>query len=271
MKMINEKVYLDYRDNILIDKNNPVLAFKANRDRYFKNGNQNDYAGLSHLGSINSEDAITWNLIRSISQYNNFSSIEKLLNIKIASPKYLIWNLAFNEDSYDLQYLVSSFIRSIDGIYKGQITEPDIIIETKEYFIVFECKLGEINKFPNHLQESSKGSKGPEIRKNNYSISELFKSYDKYDSELYQLYRMVFYTFEIAKKNNKIPIFVSLTNKTWWEKERRDKTKPSTLWSSFLNQVDSSKIRLINIFWQDIEIYNDEVLKNYLNRHKCLY
>ena len=29
-KLIKDQVYEDYRDNILIDENNPILAFKAN-------------------------------------------------------------------------------------------------------------------------------------------------------------------------------------------------------------------------------------------------
>jgi hypothetical protein len=47
--MINDKVYLDFRDNILVDKDNPILAFKANRDRYFENGKQDIYTALADL------------------------------------------------------------------------------------------------------------------------------------------------------------------------------------------------------------------------------
>ena len=83
VNMINGKVNIDYRDNIMVDKNNPVLAFKANRDRFFKNGRQDIYAGLPHLGSINSEDAITWNLLRNLSLTNDFSPLENLIGFKI--------------------------------------------------------------------------------------------------------------------------------------------------------------------------------------------
>lgn len=268
--MINDKVYKDFRDNILVDKDNPVLAFKANRDRYFENGKQDIYAGLSHLGSINSEDAITWNLIRSLSLTNSFSSLENLLNLKFSNPKVLLWTLSFDSYANALQYIVGSTIRKIDGKYKGQITEPDIIIETDNNFIVFECKLGEFGKFPDHLWESSSNSEGPKIRYNNYYKENLFTGERGYFDKTYQLYRMVFYSYEIGKKLNKKPVFVSLTNKSWWEKTKRNSSSPSGLWKEFTEQVNKEKIELKNIFWQDLSITNNENLATYITNHKCL-
>ena len=268
--LINNNVHKDYRDNILVDKDNPVLAFKANRDRYFENGNQDDYAGLSHLGSINSEDAITWNLIRCLSLSDDFSPIENLIKLKLTNPKVLLWTLSFNNKSNKLQYIVGSNIRNIDGKHKGQITEPDIIIESDNYFIVFECKLGEVNKFPNHLWECSKDSHGPKIRAKDYFKDNLFIGDSGYDSETYQLFRMVFYANEIGKKLNKKAVFVSLTNKTWWNKKKRDYSSPSSIWENFTKQVNKDKVDLINVFWQDIVIKNNDNLASYIMNHRCL-
>ncbi|MFZ5431333.1 MAG: hypothetical protein ACOZDD_13950 [Bacteroidota bacterium] len=267
--MINNNVYDDYRDNILVDKDNPVLAFKANRDRYFKNGNQDDYAGKSHLGSINSEDAITWNLIRNLSLSNDFTSLENLIGLKLTNPKVLLWTLSFDDKSNELQYIVGSTIRNIDGKYKGQITEPDIVIESDSHFIVFECKLGEINKFPNHLWESSKDSDGPRIREKDYFKDKLFTGNSGYDSNMYQLFRMVFYANEIANKLNKKALFVSLTNKTWWDKKKRNSSSPCSIWEYFKKQVNTDKVELINVFWQDLVIQN-KALSSYIENHRCL-
>ena len=266
--MINNNVYKDYRDNILVDKDNPVLAFKANRDRYFKNGKQDIYAGLAHLGSINSEDAITWNLIRSLSLSKDFSSLEDLLGLKLPNPKILLWTLSFDDESNELQYLVGSTIREIDGKHKGQITEPDIVIESDSHFIVIECKLGETNKFPNHLWESATNSNGPKTREKDYFKDKLFTGNSGYDSDSYQLFRMVFYANEIANKLNKKALFVSLTNKTWWDKKKRDNT-PSSIWEKFKNQVNQEKIDLKNVFWQDLKI-QDKNLDSYIKNHRCL-
>ena len=268
--MINDKVYLDFRGNILIDKDNPVLAFKANRDRYFKNGKQDIYAGLSHLGSVNSEDAITWNLIRSLSLTNSFSSLENLLSLKFINPRVLLWTLSFDRYANELQYIVGSTIRKIDGTHKGQLTEPDIIIETDNTFIVFECKLGEFGKFPEHLWESSSNSDGPKIRYKDYFKENLFSGDRGYFDKTYQLYRMVFYSYEIGKKLNKKPIFVSLTNKSWWKKTKRNSLSPNELWNEFTKQVNEDKVELKNIFWQDLAISDNENLSTYITNHKCL-
>lgn len=267
--MINNNVYKDYRDNILVDKDNPVLAFKANRDRYFKNGKQDIYAGLAHLGSINSEDAITWNLIRSLSLSKDFSSLEVLLGLKLPNPKVLLWTLSFDDESNELQYLVGSTIREIDGKHKGQITEPDIVIESDSHFIVFECKLGETNKFPNHLWESAMNSNGPKTREKDYFKDKLFTGNSGYDSGSYQLFRMVFYANEIANKLNKKALFVSLTNKTWWNKKKRDSSSPCSIWDNFKKQVNQEKIDLKNVFWQDLKI-QDKNLDSYIKNHRCL-
>lgn len=266
--MINDKVYLDYRDNILVDKDNPVLAFKANRDKYTQS--QPIYAGLAHLGSINSEDAITWNLIRSLSLSERYTPIEKLLNIKFENPKVLLWALSFDNKSDELQHIVASTIQEIDGKYDGQTTEPDIIIETDSHIIVIECKLGEYDKYPTHLWESAKNSVGPKLREKDYFKDDLFVGNSGYFTETYQLYRMAFYANELGHKLNKKPLLVSITNKSWWNKKKKDTEAPAKIWENFTHQINAAKIYLVNIFWQDLKIENDEKLSSYLQNHRCL-
>ena len=169
-----------------------------------------------------------------------------------------------------LQYLVGSNIRSIDGKHKGQITEPDIVIETDSYFIVFECKLGEFGKYPKHLWQESNNSNGPHVRKKDYFVNDLFIGEIGYNSNLYQLFRMAFYTYQIGDLLGKKPVFVSLTNKSWWYKENGDSPTPNSLWNTFKSQVDSQKIELKNVFWQDLKIQNNDILANYLSEHRCL-
>lgn len=268
--MINDKVYLDYRDNILVDKDNPILAFKAGRDRFTKKY-QAIYAGLPHLGSINSEDAITWNFIRSLGLSNDFSALKDILKIKFENPKVLLWTMSFESKTNDLQYIVGSTIREIDGKHDGQITEPDIIIETNNHIIIIECKLGESNKYPTHLWESSKTSDGgSKLREKDYFKDDLFIGNLGYLTETYQLYRMAFYANELARKLNKKPLLVSLTNKSWWNKKKKDTETPAAIWGVFTKQVNADKIDLVNIFWQDLKIESDYKLASYLLNHRCL-
>ena len=270
MEIINGNVYKDFRDNILFDKNNPVLAMKANRDRYIRTKNHDIYAGLPQIGSLNSEDALTWNVFREIIPRKGLESFEKLLDINIVNPKLLLWTLSFTKESDDLQYIVGNYIRSIDGKYNGQITEPDIIIDTDEYFIIIECKLGSRNQYPEHLWESSSES-GPEKRYNDYFSKNYFITDDKiktlYKTKCYQLYRMVFYTFEIAELLNKKPVFLSLTNKTWINL-KRSLIRPIDIFNIFCQTI-TKEILIKNITWQDI-VFEDIDLNNCIKSNRCL-
>jgi hypothetical protein len=272
MELINGKVYKDYRNNIFFDKNNPVLAMKANRDRYTTKKNQEDYLGLPQIGSLSSEDALTWNIFREIKLRQELSVFEKLLGINIDNPKILLWTLSFSQESNELQYTVGDYIRNIDGKHKGQITEPDVIMDCDEYFIVFECKLGQKNVEPGHLWESN-GENGPEKRYNDYFAKNYFvrdeESNELYRKSCYQLYRMVFYTIELAKLLNKAPVFVSLTNKTWWNKNlKKYNNTPENLFNKFSGNV-KEKIFVRNITWQDLS-FNDSKLKECIDNNKCL-
>jgi hypothetical protein len=270
MEIINGKVYKDFRNNILFDKNNPVLAMKANRDRYTKMNKNDIYSGLPQIGSRFSEDALTWNIFREIIPRNGLSSIEKLLNIKLINPKLLLWTLSFSNECNDLQYIVGNYIRSIDGKINGQITEPDIIIVTDDYFIVIECKLGEKDKYPKHLWESN-SENGPQKRYDDYFSKHYFLTDDNtkllYETKCYQLFRMVFYTIEIAKYLHKKSIFLSLTNKTWLHIKRNGIT-PMDIFDDFCKSIIED-ICIKNITWQDL-IFDDVDLKKCINDNVCL-
>jgi hypothetical protein len=68
-----EKVIWDYREKIIIDKNNPILAFKANRDRY--SSTQGELTGKPYLGSNASEDALTWNVFLTLYEAKKLTHI----------------------------------------------------------------------------------------------------------------------------------------------------------------------------------------------------
>lgn len=273
-EMINNKVWKDYRDNILFDKDNPILAFKANRDRYTNIKNQNEYAGYAQIGSINSEDALTWNVFRGMSELNDYSSIERMLEFPIKNPNILVWLLALNEPSNDLQYFVGKIIREIDGKYKGQITEPDVIIETENKIIVIECKLGEFGKFPGHLWNTDRED-GPQKRYNDYFIDNVnpFVSIAKnniyYLKTTYQLFRMAFYAYLLGVRKKKEPVLCSLTNNSWWQIERGGNS-PETIWKQFCGFIDNNKLILKSFFWQDFKFSKESKLFEYLLKHECL-
>ena len=266
-ELINGKVYSDYRDNIIIDKNNVILAMKASRDRYDGTREQlKSYAGLSMLGSIKSEDALSWNYFRSMELNSDFSSLEDLLKIKIENPQILYWTFSTKEENSDLQYHCGRILRKYDGsIDSKQMTEPDIIIKTKDYMIFIECKLGEKKSSSNHLWETN-NSAGPKVREKIYFSNDLFIGKEGYYDDAYQLYRMAFFAEKLAMQFDIKPFLVSLANKTWWNDERPE--KPKIIWDSFCKQVNQKKIQLKSLFWQDIK--TSGTFLDYLSKLKYL-
>lgn len=146
----------DYRHRIIIDPNNTILAFKANRDRYSNLPNQIKYAGLPYLGSKRSEDALTWNVFRSLQEHDYLKLITEELGI--GKPKgMLLWTLSteISEENSELQYVTGSLVRKFDGRLRGQVSEPDVIILGTKGLAVIECKLSEPDKPISHLWEGA--------------------------------------------------------------------------------------------------------------------
>ncbi len=267
MEIIKDLVYVDYRDSIIVDKNNSILAFKANRDR-FTTSRQKEYAGLPQIGSKTSEDAKTWHCFRSMQKKNDFKPFSSLLGYNIENPEILLWTLSFTESADELQYICGKKIRTIDGIYKGQVTEPDVIIKTKTHLFIIECKLGVKDEYPNHLWSCDPLSKGPELRKPIYFENNLFIGDSGYNSSSYQLYRMAYYADSIATELCVKPVLISLTNKTWWTRTRYE-ISPADIWNDFEKQINKDRLEIKNVFWQDIK--ENGSLNEYLLNHPCLF
>lgn len=273
----------DYRDNILVDKNNPILAAKANRDRYTREQrNLRQYWGLSHIGSKNSEDALTWNVFRTLEVESKFALLEPVLG-EMSDPRIVYWTLAASPVAGDLQYAVGNVIRRVDGTFPRQITEPDVVLATRSRLIVIECKLGTVKKRPSHLWEASENSDGPAVRRDEFFVTNdnpfiANSPHNLYAGDGYQLYRMAFYACHIGNTLGLRPELVSLANKTWWDISARGKHSACEIWSRFNDAVDHDKLTLRQpLFWQDIrdrlEAAQDPRLTRlvaYLTQHSCL-
>lgn len=281
-----EKVVEDYRERLIVDPDNPILAFKASRDRYIS---QSRYAGLPYLGSWQSEDVVTWNVFRSLQKAGSLDIITN--KIGIGQPRgLLLWTLAPEIDGVnaELQYVAGSLIRRFDGTLRGQVTEPDVIILGATGVGVIECKLSEPDKAPTHLWlpelEGEFGSvkKRRTIYQN--EIPHLIK--DGISNEeialVYQLVRMAFYAMKLGASYGVVPVVASLANRGNWSREIHKLGKSaSDLWGMFCEMLSKDSPRCEAIFWQDLRelmqgkppLYTLSVylsLSAYLSTHPCL-
>jgi hypothetical protein len=273
----SDKVASDFRTRIIIEPDSPILAFKANRDRYTQQ-TQPNYEGLPYLGSQDSEDALTWNVFRSLQKARRLDIVCNELNI--GEPLgMLLWTLAPETEgvNVELQYVVGTIIRKFDGVLRGQMTEPDVIIWGSRGIAVIECKLGQSDSPLSHLWEGSSDSVSKRLPIYLQAEPRLLKDgiTQEQITDIYQLVRMAFYAFRFAKYFVSTPVVMSLTNESNWHYViRRMRKSPAELWNFFQDNIGLTNLNKKQLTWQRLrgliaESSLDE-LSHYLSTHPCL-
>ncbi len=105
----------DYRGNLIADKNNPILIQKAWRDRFSSKSHWDAGCGIEYISKPNSEDALTWNVFRTLqlSGKKGLKIVSNLFNISKVNTM-LFWGC--DVESYgEGQQLLNILIRTVDG------------------------------------------------------------------------------------------------------------------------------------------------------------
>jgi hypothetical protein len=72
------KVYHDWRDNIVVDASAPPLLWKAGRDTF---GANTSVPNHPRLASVDSEDALSWNLFRTLERAGRLDVVARALGV----------------------------------------------------------------------------------------------------------------------------------------------------------------------------------------------
>src|SRR5512135_349999 len=126
-----DRIVLDYRDRILVDPDHPIVALRAHRDRYGDRTIQRhpEFAEVSHLGSSESNDAIIWNVFRSLQKVDRLAILTAELGI--GAPRGLVlWGLApdASGESAELQYLLNASTRKLEACFSEELAAPDVCL-----------------------------------------------------------------------------------------------------------------------------------------------
>jgi hypothetical protein len=129
------KVFVDFKDNLIVDPNDPIIVRQARNWRY----NGGIVNGLSYLGSENSEDAMTWNVFKTLEKSipeGWFSEIFPQIildkNEQFIDPMLRFWDKYFppllrsipdGETLVDLTIETSNKLIFIEAIYKTDISK----------------------------------------------------------------------------------------------------------------------------------------------------
>jgi len=143
-------VYSDYRENIVVDPSHPVLFWKANKERFspmlFPLHVRELYPeGLPRIGSRHSEDALSWNLFRSLQLAGKLELITGFIAPRLDFDIVYFWARDANQQSDKVNPDIQECLNKMEPWGKDglrQQTETDVILRGKHHLIMVECKLG---------------------------------------------------------------------------------------------------------------------------------
>jgi hypothetical protein len=129
------KVYDDWRDNIIVDADAQAVAWKAKRDTF---GTNTSVPGQSRLASENSEDALSWNLFRTLEKAGRLDTVARALGLE-DDFQALYWYRPWHTSEPLPE--ISAALEQIEP-RRGYHTETDIILKGQRYLVMVESKLG---------------------------------------------------------------------------------------------------------------------------------
>jgi hypothetical protein len=271
----------DYRDRILVDPDNPILALKANRDRYNNSSvqSQPEYAGLSHLGSSESINAIIWNVFRSLQKAGRLNVITN--ELEIGEPRgLLLWALApeLDSENAELQYVANDVMRRLGTSFPEGVTESDVIIlgttgvAVGIGYNVPQLGDGEIYSWEGSLEQvgqlTAYREKNPGFIKQDITGNELIP--------VYQLVKLALFAKELGARFGVEPVVSTLAStRRFFARDIESGRCAADWWGTFAGMLGENAIKCKPIFWQDIpRLIQDPsmlVLNQYLLTHPCLY
>jgi len=149
-------VYTDYRENIIVDADHPILKWKAGkknerlRPSWFPVWVRSKFPqGFPYIASEQSEDVLSWNLFRSLQSAGKLSSVIEGLGIHADIEKVYFWQHDADRWSQEIDPEIQSILNEIEpwGINgRRQQTETDIILRGRHHIVMVESKLGKPNE-----------------------------------------------------------------------------------------------------------------------------
>lgn len=275
-------VYTDYRENITVDCSHPILTWKANKDRlrpsWFPLDVQKDFpGGLPKLGSMHSEDALTWNVFRTLQLKNRIQCLTEIFNPGLDIYRIWLWDHDADLDSPKIDAEIQDILNQMEPWGEGgvkQQTEPDVILRGKRHVVMVECKLGEPDKKVKAWQRSSAGMRreyAAFIEERRFKLFADSFDYMRDGNRFYQLFRNYLLGAAIAARWDTEFSLLAIVNALNNNREGRSHQDEFNSFRSVLADPSNTFI----ITWQQIwgalsKEENLSPLREYMARHPLL-
>jgi hypothetical protein len=190
------KVYDDWRHNIVVDPDAPPPAWKAGRDTF---GANTSVPGASRVASENSEDALSWNLFRTLEKTGHLDVVTRPLGLDDAF-QVLYWYHPWDSDQA-LPEIKPALDRVEPwGRHGGRFqTETDVILKGQRYLVMVESKLGKPGTQVRAWERSSSGRIPPTYEEPLREILKEMENWEETMRRFYQLLRQLILARELCK------------------------------------------------------------------------
>jgi len=193
-------VHADYKENIIIDPDHPILIWKANKDRlrpdWFTPVVQRDFPeGLPKIGSQHSEDVLTWNVFRTLQINNRIQRVTDIFAPELGVYKIWFWGHDADLQTQEIDSEIQQMLNRMEPWGKDgvkQQTEPDVILQGKSHIVMVECKLGKPGEKIKAWQRSRQGMRHEYLAFMDSLRLRLFADsfdYECHGNRFYQLFR----------------------------------------------------------------------------------
>ncbi|MBI4284995.1 MAG: hypothetical protein HY670_03720 [Chloroflexi bacterium] len=145
-------MYTDYRENMIVDADHPILRWKANkknerlRPSWFPVWVRSKFlAGFPYIASEHSEDVLSWNLFCSLHSIGKLGLIAEMLNLGLDIQTLYFWQHRLDQRSEQIAPEIQAVLDEMEPWGKGgarQQTETDVILRGRRHIIMVESKLG---------------------------------------------------------------------------------------------------------------------------------
>jgi len=275
-------VYTDYRENIIVDSGHPILAWKANKERFsptlFPSHIRALYPdGLPRIGSRHSEDALSWNLFRSLQLAGKLILVTDFITPGLDFAIVYLWARDASQWRDKVDPDIQECLNKMepwgkDGI--KQQTETDVILRGKHHLIMVECKLGKPSEMVRAWCRSKPGMRSQykdfvkELDVNLFSDS---FDFEKDGNRFYQLFRNYLLGAALSRKWGIDFSLLAIVNSLNTNLDGRNHAKEFGCFRSLLR--DPSNVSLITwqVIWNRLRLETGlDALQEWLLNHPLL-